>query len=858
MAERFEAGIAFGVVAFNEVKRQLTEIRNLLYEISGNTPQSSRHQQGMDSLRSTMSSMALSLGEARNAANSLLQFGGQMTARYKAFFMDIMNVGSQFQNSRKQFELVYGDQEKAAGAFAKTLELAEKTSLSTLGVLQGVPMMQRRQVDALKSYEHQMMRNGKLENVQLSRLELINDLIAGSGQRQELVWFNLNMALGGLNRNFKALFDGVETEADRKAYKAAKTAEERMEIMSQIILKTYAGTSAAVEGTYGFIMANLTDVMQNIKGILGEELGNMLADGTKDSPMQKLLDFVQSLKNDEAFLASIRESFKQIASYVAQLVEYGTKFASWVRDLVVQNPGLVKLAIIMGGVLGVFATFVGKIGMFAMSLQSIVTFLLPSMLKLFLVLGAAAVPLLGFFSDLGKMLEGGGLAAFEGVFERIQMFASGVFQLVTSYKDGVARMSGDTADSLKKAGLFELVVEIGGKLGKWKEIIINDIWPAIKQMGTGLAEALKQLLPLAIDLFKWLAKVIDSAAKNGVFSALAGTIRELANAFASLVMTFGALLQMIVGSGSDAMQSAGSRASGTAGRVSQLDATMIGLSHTLNTLTGALKALAQWLDDFRSKIDPTYRAQKERALYGRQSNTADFLGWKGPIGKPKQIGTFQQQQYSTAQQFLSMNQRAKLLDTVGQVGRSGYSWGEIGEGMYDMVAYSSPLGILDYIGPGKFGSEDNVNRRIKDWLGYGSEVGIRARDEARATTNWWGWLNTGTPDEEMMPTLRRTGIPEIDSIWNPQKRLDKGHNMARNDPRVWAFTQGGRTLGSPGVIPVHDEATSRQIDDLKATVEAGNSQAASHHEDRMAIGGEFAEAALGGAYSTGDAAGGRP
>lgn len=819
MAEKFEAGIAFGVVAFEQVKRQLSEIRDLLFQISGQSPQSRQQNQGMDNLKSTMSSLALSLGEARNAANSLLGFGSRMTARYKGFFMDIMNVGSQFQNSRRQFELVFGDQEKASEAFQKTLTLAEKTSLSTLGVLQGVPMMQRRQVDALKSYEHQMMRNGKLESVQLSRLELINDLISGSGQRQELVWFNLNMALGGLNRNFRALFDGVETEADRKAYKAAKTAEERMEIMSQIILKNYAGTSAAMEGTYGFIMANLTDVMQNVKGILGESLGSILADGTANSPMQKLLDFVSSLKNDQAFLDSLRVTFEQIAVAVGKVIDYGTQIGKFARDFIVANPQLTKFVIMAGAAAGIMATFVGKMGLFLVGMQSMVTFLLPALFKLSLLLGTAAIPVFGFLKDTFDTLKNDGIAGLTSSFERFGLVVRGVFEIVSSYNKGVAEMSGDTVKALEKEGLFGLVTQIGGKLGYWKDLFVYEIGPAVMRVASALSQAFKALMPILIDAVIGIGNLFDAAARHGVFEALADTVISLAKVMGSLFMLFGDIVSLIF-TGETAMSRMAKEGDAANTSMSNLDAVMVGLKSSLEAVTSALTALAGFIEDVRSALDPSYQKKGVSGTYSLQRN--DTTGQMEVV----QTGKASFEQYSLAQRYWAIRDQASAVyDLADKAGKDGDIMGSLRYMAQYTRMRESATGIL---------GDDKFERAIAE-----GQMADRALVK--------------------VPVLNKTGIPQLDAIMDPAERRMMAENYLQ-DPLYYgkvikAFPEFATPASAP---PSADKAaetgwekTVRELENLRRAVESNGADARDYYGKDLDIGSSFSEMAL-------DMGGGRP
>ena len=389
----------------------------------------------------------------------------------------VISLGGEFEESRIIFKSVFGD--KSAEEFNRALTAAEETSLSTVQILQQVPNFGRQGVDVMKKFAFALKDGTEATE---SGLQLINDLIAGTGQASDIVFQNFNKAIAGSNRNFRALFDGREkmisestgrTFADM--FKMADTAQERSEVIfTSIIEQGLGGLSFATGKTFKFISANLEDILSNIAGLVGER-----AIAKFIEPLFELGVVLGKLKEEKQFLDALGSAFEQVGKKIA----FGIKVAIWfidqVKNVSREAPILIKFAFIFANLIPVLLIVGGALVLIAGTLGALATFILPALIAgvkiLAVVIAVSILPLIA----MGAAVVAAYLAFkfnFLGVKDivgKVGVALKGLSEIIFNYSDGISFMSQETKASLEEAGILEWVLEVGGYIGSLKQVAID-------------------------------------------------------------------------------------------------------------------------------------------------------------------------------------------------------------------------------------------------------------------------------------------------------------------------------------------------------------------------------------------------
>ncbi len=448
---------------------------------------------------------------------------------------EVATLGGKMESSRKQFELAFKDADIAQEKLRGAQDVAARTNLDTFEVLDSVFKMQIKGVDALKEYNGQWSEGGKIVKGQVGSLQLINDLITGSGQDSQNVFRNLNKALSGTNINFRALFDGLQTAEETASFKSAKTAQVRMDVIAQTILRTFGGISKTAEGTFGFVVDNIGDVMQILKSTVGEKLLPSI------TPLvTRVLQLIDAMAKNEKFLKAMADGVQVISDIVGPLVTGLLDLADIAVDLISSHPGLVKFALVLSLVVatvalltGAFILLVAAVGTFMLiglpamitglaALGSVMTAVGAAMAPVLLVIGALTVAAL-----LVKTAFDENFGGIRDTVNKVKVGFIGFLEIVKNWKDGTSSMSKETAENLKKAGILDFVVRMGGLFGSIIDVVkqvgnvIFDVlvsaWVAVKPVVMAVFEVMGALISVFFDFI---------GAATGQGTALRGTKRD--------------------------------------------------------------------------------------------------------------------------------------------------------------------------------------------------------------------------------------------------------------------------------------------------------------------------------------------
>ncbi len=457
---------------------------------------------------------------------------------FKALFgagKDITVLGGKMETSRKQFELAFGDADTAQEKLRAAQDVAARTNLDTFQVLDSVFKMQIKGVDGLKQYNGQWSEGGKIVKGQIGSLQLINDLITGSSQDSRNVFRNLNKALSGTNINFRALFDGLQSAEETAAFKSADTAQKRMDVIASTILRTFGGISKTAEGTFGFVIDNIGDVMQILKSTVGEKLLPAI------TPLfAKLLKLIDGLSKNEKFLKAMADGVQLVSDILGPLIFGLLEMAQTTADLIAANPGLVKFALILSLVVGTVFLLTGAFILLVAAVGTFVLIGLPAMVtgmaaltSVMAAVGAAVFPVLVVLAALTvaallvKTAFDENFGGIRDTVNKVKVGFLGFLEIVKNWRDGTSSMSKETAENLKKAGILDFVVRMGGLFGS-----IIDV---VKQVGNVIFDTLivawTTVKPIVEAVFEVMGSLVEIfftfiGAATGQSTALKGSKRD--------------------------------------------------------------------------------------------------------------------------------------------------------------------------------------------------------------------------------------------------------------------------------------------------------------------------------------------
>jgi len=431
----------------------------------------------------------------------------------------LAQVGGQFEDVRTQLKLAFEKEGPGAAkkAFNEALKVAESTNLLTTSVLKSVADMKRKGIDALKTYEKLTNVNGIEKKQILPALQLMSDLVVGSGQAAENVQYHMNFAVTGTMRSFRAIFDGREKVEERAAYKSAKTNQERFDVINKIIMRLYGGLSAAAESNFSYLMDNIGDVMQNLKGLLGEGLLKSL-----NPALKAVFDWLAGLKENEAFMKSMQKLMTDIGNIISSVVLKLKEWGDWFVKVAAAHPWLIKLGIAVAGINATLLVVAGSVLIFTGAFKA---FALNTIPQIVAGVKAAAVAMGGWTLVIGAVIVAGyvlykayqnNFGGLKDFIDSITLGIKGLWALMTSWKDDTASMPRELRNALADAGMLDWVVRVGGWLGRIKQFVF-DVWDAFKGFLVGMKDALAPALRGLFELLGSVGRVIGA-----IFDALTG------------------------------------------------------------------------------------------------------------------------------------------------------------------------------------------------------------------------------------------------------------------------------------------------------------------------------------------------
>lgn len=529
----FGAGIRFYLD--DEIQKQSEQILKSFDNIKDGAGET---QDALEESMRALEHINATMDSVHSTGSQIHAVGQQMVGSVHSWMMDLAMAGSELETTRRQYQLAFKDQEKANAALRGAQDVAAKTNLDTLGVLNQVVSYQRLGVDALKQYNGQWTENGKVVKGQIPALQLVADLINGSGQATENVYYQLRNALRGQARSFTALFDGVQTAQETNAYKTAKNSQERMDAISAVISRVYGGISKSTEDTFGFILANLDDVVKTLKSTIGEKIVPTLAPIVKT-----IFDFLDSFSRDTELINAIAEGFRQVALAVTEVMKTLVPVLNWVKDLIKQRPEVAKYAIMFVAIAGATNMMLGKFMMFTVEVGKFIQYGLPALRDGLKSIGSAmssvgmkALPLI---AGIAAIVGAAYLAyrAYEENFGGMRDFVDGLvfgFQvlidIIRSWSHGTVEMSEETYNKLNDLGIAEWVIGLGGWIASaidWTVKLGKAIWENIGYVWDPIKSVAYEVGSVFLEIFADIGQLIEDMFGQDIPSKLDGTEKSV-------------------------------------------------------------------------------------------------------------------------------------------------------------------------------------------------------------------------------------------------------------------------------------------------------------------------------------------
>jgi len=410
-------------------------------------------------------------GFAQQVGGALKDMGEKLTETFhrgmegaKDMFKDILKESATFEDIQSSLQFAFGneweqvfeDVKKDAANLTFTLEQVSELAAS-LGRMKINPF-------GGTTEESQKFKSKTGETVRA--LEVLQDTADAVGKSTDDLVVSLRNAFAG---NWKSLEDRFDIPKDKikewkKESEKLKEPQEKYNYLIGKLGEMFGGAGALKAQNFNKIVAQLPDILQQIKAIMG-------SDGLKTMTpaFAELVNALNELKDNKEAMAALKMAFTAIATVVSYGVRLLAQFVRSLGSVLAMAPFLPLLAaalfLVVMAVLAVAGAMMTAAGA-AVALSAMVAALTAEMMLPALLIIPIAVA--GFLALAGAILVG--YAAFQifatnvsGVttsMENMKLAIAGLNELISSYNGVSGTMSQKTADALKQVGLFDTVKQI--------------------------------------------------------------------------------------------------------------------------------------------------------------------------------------------------------------------------------------------------------------------------------------------------------------------------------------------------------------------------------------------------------------
>lgn len=394
---------------------------------------------------------------------------------------------------------------------------------------------------ALESQQTFISRTGQ----SIRALAVLQDTADSVGKSAQDVVIGVRNALSGSWKSLQDRFDIPKDKINawKKSIEGLKEPQEKYNKLVSELALMYGGAGAEKAGNWNKNIAQIPDLIQQIKAGAGAEGLKIMT-----AAVQDLVKSLTSFSKSKEAMAALSDGFKVIGQGIAFVIRTGAAFVRWVQEIVTLAPWLPKLAVGFGVltiaamgfatvITGIGATIAAVIaGIMAIGVEVVAGVAVGMAVAAPVVIAlTAALGALGLVAKLTSDIFGEKWAGSGGVFsifEKGKLLFNAFGEILSSFNGTTATMSMETAENLKKAGLLEFVGKAYLFLvkmnGAWEEFsdTLNELGEIVGPVIVPMVSELAELITELADNFG----ILSSATKagNGTLDDYKSTGRTMA------------------------------------------------------------------------------------------------------------------------------------------------------------------------------------------------------------------------------------------------------------------------------------------------------------------------------------------
>lgn len=520
---------------------------------------------------------------------------GKLIEGSKAFISSIVSTAAQFQDSESEMVFAFGSdwqnvyaQVKADAArltftFRETVELA-----TSLGRMKINPFGGTKAED-----QEFLAKTGQ----KIRALDVLQDTADATGKGVQDIIVSIRNAMAG---QWKSIEDRLDIPKEkikewRKEIEKTHDKQKQFNLLVGDLAGMFGGAGALKAQNFNKQLAQIPDLLEQIRAEVGKGALKPLT-----GAMQELIASFGSLLKNKEVMAALGAGFTVVGNALAFVVHVGAGLIDWFTHVIELAPWLPKLAgymfivAVAGGVLvgtalamtagimavGLAIAMVGGEAMLAGA--ALAVFLIPALI----VVGAAA----GVFFMLMKVGAEVMTKQWSGVgsaIDKIRITFQALQELVSSYNGITGKMSIETAEKLKKAGMYEFVKDTFKVFHR-----LNVMWGGFMSVVDQLSDRLGgQFAQVWYDLREAFWTIVDALGlvSDGMDAAASGSDEwgdsgeRLGDVLANLME-----LTLTMISGTARLVTIGVRGYGRMAAAAELIVTPFLVIHDLMTRTGSV------------------------------------------------------------------------------------------------------------------------------------------------------------------------------------------------------------------------------------------------------------------------------
>lgn len=376
-----------------------------------------------------------------------------------------------------------------------------------------------------------MSRNGQM----IRALQVLQDTADAVGKGADDLVVSIRNALSGSWKSLQDRFDIPKDKINqwKKAIDGATDKQKGYNMLVGELAKMFGGAGLEKALNWNKAIAQVPDLLQQIRAGMGAEGLKVMAAAVRD-----FVAALTGVAKSETTMKSLSEGFKLIAQTLAFGIRAGADFIRWLQKIIDFAPWLPKVAagigmitlaaLTLGTVLtGIMVTLTGIVAaILAVGWEVIlgVAAGLVAMAPILAVMAVFAVGLGVAMKASADMISGGwgGGNGVLGLFEKIKTLFFAVGEVISTFNGETSEISLETAEKLKKAGLWETFLKI-------EKFIFNanQAWEAFNDR---LDEAVAVIGPVIVPLLGELQDLFYEVADALGFTTAATKANETGTA----------------------------------------------------------------------------------------------------------------------------------------------------------------------------------------------------------------------------------------------------------------------------------------------------------------------------------------